>query len=152
MILAEPKNLPHKAKIKRGDEKLSRDVAAIVDDNGYYLGPMLAWNVVTAQVQMAKNVQEVTEIVSSASTQLQNTAQSLSATAEQTTQQAAALAAAPEHSSAPVHTVASSAAELSRSHARLARTRPLQATQPQPMRRRSPFSTSGPNGGTGSLR
>ena len=114
-ILADPNNLPHKAKIKLGDETLSLDVSAIVDDNGYYLGPMLAWNVVTAQVQMAKNVQEVTEIVSSASTQLQNTAQSLSATAEQTTQQSAAVAAAAEQASANVQTVASAAEELSSS-------------------------------------
>ena len=114
-ILADPNNLPHKANIKLGDETLELNVSAIVDDGGYYLGPMLAWSVITAQVQMANNVKEVTEIVSSSSAQLQNTAQNLSATAEQTSQQSAAVASAAEQASANVQTVSSAAEELSSS-------------------------------------
>jgi methyl-accepting chemotaxis protein len=114
-ILSNPANLPHKAKIPLGEHTLQLDVSAIVDDGGHYIGPMVAWSVVTEQVTMAKNVQEVTEVVASASTEMQNTAQSLSATAEQTTQQSAAVAAAAEQASANVQTVASAAEELSSS-------------------------------------
>ena len=114
-ILADPKNLPHKAKIPLGEHTLQLDVSAIIDDTGYYIGPMVAWSVITEQVQMAKNVTAVTDIVSSASAQLQSTAQNLSATAEQTTQQSAAVAAAAEQASANVQTVASAAEELSSS-------------------------------------
>ena len=114
-ILADPANLPHKAKIPLGEHTLQLDVSAIVDDTGYYLGPMLAWSVITEQVQMANNVKNVTEIVAAASTEMQNTAQSLSATAEQTQQQSAAVAAAAEQASANVQTVASAAEELSSS-------------------------------------
>ncbi|MDA1023847.1 MAG: methyl-accepting chemotaxis protein [Proteobacteria bacterium] len=114
-MLANPNNLPHSAKIKLGDETLQLDVSAIIDNTGFYIGPMVAWSVVTAQVQMATNVKEVTEIVASASTELQNTAQSLSATAEQTTQKSAAVAAAAEQASANVQTVASAAEQLSAS-------------------------------------
>jgi methyl-accepting chemotaxis protein len=114
-MLADPNNLPHKAKIKLGEETLQLDVSAIIDNTGYYIGPMVAWSVVTAQVQMATNVKEVTEIVASASTEMQNTAQSLSATAEETSQKSAAVAAAAEQASANVQTVASAAEELSAS-------------------------------------
>ncbi len=125
-LLADPNNLPHSAKIKLGDETLQLDVSAIIDNTGFYIGPMVAWSVVTAQVQMATNVKEVTEIVASASTELQNTAQSLSATAEQTTQQSAAVAAAAEQASANVQTVASAAEELSASIEEVGRQVPVQ--------------------------
>jgi len=114
-MLGDANNLPHKAKIKLGDETLSLDVSAIIDSTGYYVGAMVAWNVISAQVQMANNVKEVTGIVASASTEMQNTAQGLSATAEQTSQQASAVAAAAEQASANVQTVASAAEELSSS-------------------------------------
>jgi len=114
-MLADPKNLPHKAKIPLGDETLQLEVSAVIDSTGYYIGPMVAWSVITGQVQMANNVKEVTEIVASASTEMQNTAQSLSATAEETTKQSAAVAAAAEQASANVQTVASAAEELASS-------------------------------------
>ncbi|MDA1090472.1 MAG: methyl-accepting chemotaxis protein [Proteobacteria bacterium] len=114
-LLGNPKNLPHKANITLGTETLSLEVSAIIDDGGYYIGPMLAWNIVTAQVALANNVKEVVGIVASASTELQNTAQGLSATAEQTSQQSAAVAAAAEQASTNVQTVASAAEELSAS-------------------------------------
>ena len=114
-MLADPKNLPHKAKIPLGEHTLQLDVSAIVDDTGYYIGPMVAWNVITDQVQMANNVKQVTEIVAAKSTELQETAQSLSAMAEQATQQSGAVAAAAEQASANVQTVASAAEELSSS-------------------------------------
>ncbi|MBL4689923.1 MAG: chemotaxis protein [Rhodospirillales bacterium] len=100
-MLGDANNLPHKAKISLGEETLSLDVSAIIDSTGYYVGAMVAWNVISDQVKMANNVKEVTSIVASASTELQNTAQSLSATAEQ--------------ASANVQTVASAAEELSAS-------------------------------------
>ena len=114
-MLGDASNLPHKAKIKLGDETLSLDVSAIVDSTGYYVGAMVAWNVISAQVAMANNVKEVTSIVASASTEMQNTAQGLSATAEQTSQKSSAVAAAAEQASANVQTVASAAEELSSS-------------------------------------
>ena len=114
-MLGDANNLPHKAKISLGEETLSLDVSAIIDSTGYYVGAMVAWNVISDQVKMANNVKEVTSIVASASTELQNTAQSLSATAEQASQQSGAVAAAAEQASANVQTVASAAEELSAS-------------------------------------
>ena len=64
---------------------------------------------------------EVVKIVSSASTELQASAQTLSATAEETSKQSGAVAAAAEQASANVQTVASAAEELTSSVGEISR-------------------------------
>jgi methyl-accepting chemotaxis protein len=114
-ILRDPKNLPYTAKIKLGEESLSLNVAAIMDRKGGYMGPVLTWNVVTAQVQMANRVKDVVGIVASAASEMEASAQSMSATAEETNRQSTAVAAASEQAATNVQTVASAAEELSAS-------------------------------------
>jgi methyl-accepting chemotaxis protein len=114
-LLKDPSNLPHKAKIALGDEVLSLDVAPIVDDSGYYIGPMVSWQVVTAQTKLAASVSDVTDAVASASTQLETAAVSLSSTAEEAGKQSAAVAAATEEATTNVQTVAAATEELSSS-------------------------------------
>ena len=50
-ILADPKNLPHRAKIEVGDEVLDLLISAIYDSEGHYVQPMLTWSIVTEQVK-----------------------------------------------------------------------------------------------------
>jgi methyl-accepting chemotaxis protein len=120
-LLADPKNLPHKAMISVGPEKLDLLVTAITDKNGGYVGPMLTWNVVTDQINLATSVKEVVEVVASASTEMESTAQSMSATAEETSRQATAAAAGVEQATTNVQTVASAAEELSSSISEVSR-------------------------------
>ena len=54
-LLSDPKNLPYKAKIEIGGEVLDLYVTAIMDGNSY-VGPMLTWSVVTAQVREEQRV------------------------------------------------------------------------------------------------
>ena len=54
-LLSDPKNLPFKGKIEIGGEVLDLYVTAIMDGNTY-IGPMLTWSVVTAQVREEKRV------------------------------------------------------------------------------------------------
>jgi methyl-accepting chemotaxis protein len=68
-----------------------------------------------AVVAFDKIIGEVVGAVSSAATELQSTAQSMSATAEQTTRQSGAVAAASEETTANVQTVAAATEELSAS-------------------------------------
>jgi methyl-accepting chemotaxis protein len=51
-ILADPSNLPHRAVITLGTEKLDLLVTAIYDDDGDYVGPMVTWSVATSKVAM----------------------------------------------------------------------------------------------------
>lgn len=48
-LLSDPKNLPHRATIKLGDELLDLNVTAIRDAHGEYIGPMITWDVITEQ-------------------------------------------------------------------------------------------------------
>jgi methyl-accepting chemotaxis protein len=114
-ILADPKNLPHKANIEVGPEILDLQVSPIMNKDGSYMGPMLTWSVVTNQVTMARKVAEVVDIVASGATQMESTAQSMSATSEETSHQAAAVASAAEEATVNVETVAAAAEELAAS-------------------------------------
>ncbi|MCA9058482.1 MAG: PAS domain-containing protein [Planctomycetaceae bacterium] len=48
-LLGDPKNLPYRAEINLGKEMLSLAVSAVYDDDGEYLGPMVAWDIITEQ-------------------------------------------------------------------------------------------------------
>ena len=114
-IMSDPKNLPHREKLELGDEVLDLTVSAVMDKDGKYLGPMLAWTVVTMQVRVATKVQQVVDIVASAATELEATAQQMSAGAEETARQSQVVAAAAEEATTNVQTVASASEELASS-------------------------------------
>jgi methyl-accepting chemotaxis protein len=93
-MLADPKNLPHRAKIKLGPETLDLRVSALFDRQGKYTGPMLSWSLISSSVKLAGELTSVSSSVASASTEMQGTAQSLSAAAEEVGAQASNVAAA----------------------------------------------------------
>ena len=118
-LLGDPANLPHNAKIRLGQETLDLRVSALMGADGEYIGPMLTWNIVTKLVEMAdnfeSNVKTVVESVASASTEMEMSARTLSDTAEQTSGQSTAVAAASEEASTNVQTVAAAAEQLAQS-------------------------------------
>ena len=114
-ILRDPKNLPYYSKIQLGAEKLELNVSAILDPTGYYIGPMVSWSVITAQENLARNVMEISQGVSSMSQELENTAQTLSSAAEESSSQSTSASAAAEEATSNVQTVASAAEEMSAS-------------------------------------
>jgi methyl-accepting chemotaxis protein len=54
-LLSDPKNLPFKGRIEIGGEVLDLYVTALMDGTRY-VGPMLTWSVITAQVKEEKRV------------------------------------------------------------------------------------------------
>ena len=118
-MLADPNNLPINAKIPLGEETLDLRVSALMGTDGGYIGPMLTWTVVTKFVEMAdnfeSNVKTVVESVASASTEMEMSARTLSATAEEASSQSTAVAAASEEASTNVQTVAAAAEQLAQS-------------------------------------
>lgn len=118
-MLANPNNLPHRARIKLGDHTLDLLVSPIKDAAGNYVGPMVTWSVITEQVKLAddfeRDVKGVVQIVTSAATEMQASSNTLAQTAEQTTRQAQSVAAASEQATRNVETVSSAAEELSKS-------------------------------------
>jgi methyl-accepting chemotaxis protein len=114
-IVGDPKNLPHRAKIKLGPETLDLLVSPITDKAGKYAGAMVTWSVVTNAVKLAADVKAVVDIVTSSSTELNASSQSMAAASEETARQAQAVAAAAEQATRNVQTVASSAEEMAAS-------------------------------------
>ncbi len=51
-LLANDKNLPHRATIELGEEKLDLLVSAIYNDKNEYLGPMVTWEVITEKLKL----------------------------------------------------------------------------------------------------
>ena len=60
-MLADPKNLPFRTKIRLGPEIIYLSASAVYARDGDYRGPMLVWNVVTAQEKLTADINAVVE-------------------------------------------------------------------------------------------
>ena len=69
-LLADPKNLPHRAQIRLGPEILDLNVQALYDDRGTYLGPMVNWERITEKVHFQKEQQRLQQMVEQAAVRL----------------------------------------------------------------------------------
>jgi len=76
-MLADPRNLPHRADIQVGPETLSLLVSAIEDARGNYVGPMLTWEVITERVAAKKREEELLASSAQAREELQSKVDSL---------------------------------------------------------------------------
>lgn len=124
-MLGDIRNLPHRARIKLGEETLDLLVSAILDKDKKFIGPMITWSVATQQVKMAddfeRDVKSVVQIVTAAATEMQASSKNVAASAEETARQSQVVAAASEEATRNVETVSSAAEELSSSIAEIAR-------------------------------
>lgn len=111
-IISSPKNLPHRAIIQLGPERLDLNISAIVDNSGNYLGAMVNWEVVTAKMELIRDLGSSSEELQSAAGSLLNVSSSLSASAEETSAQANTASVASEEVNAGVQTVASNMEEM----------------------------------------
>ena len=120
-ILADPKNLPHRAKIKLGNETLDLLVSPIYDNQGEYLGPMVTWDVITGKVVLVDKLTESASKLAAAAEELRATSEQLNAAAEETTAQTNSVAAAAEEVSQGVDSVATNTEEMTASIREIAR-------------------------------
>ncbi|MBL8209904.1 MAG: PAS domain-containing protein [Bryobacterales bacterium] len=60
-MLADPKNLPHRAQFQLGNEHMDLLACAIYDNNRNYLGPMVTWEIVTDRVAAAAREKDLRE-------------------------------------------------------------------------------------------
>ncbi len=65
-MLADPKNLPHRARIQLGPEVLDLLVSPIYDGQGKYLGPMVTWEVITEKVKLEQEAARAQSMVENA--------------------------------------------------------------------------------------
>jgi methyl-accepting chemotaxis protein len=112
-LLGSDKNLPIRALIDVGPEKLDLLVSAIYDQNKKYLGPMVTWSVVTAKLATENAVKKTAQSLATASEEMTSLSQQMSAAAEETSAQAGVVSAASEEVSRNLQTVATSTEEMS---------------------------------------
>ncbi len=69
-IVRDPSNLPHRATISLGPEKLELLVTAIYDEEGEHTGAMVTWEVVTKKLALERRAAQVMSMVENSSTNM----------------------------------------------------------------------------------
>jgi methyl-accepting chemotaxis protein len=118
-LLADPSNLPHRARISVGGEKISLLVAPIFDAQGRYSAASLVWDVVTAEDQLTRDfedkVQAVVARVADQANQLQDISASMTDDIARSQSLAVSASSASSQTHANVATVAAAVEELNHS-------------------------------------
>jgi len=65
-LLSDPRNLPHRAIISVGPEKLDLLASAVFDDNGKYIGPMVTWSVITEKLKIETEMSRIYSMMENA--------------------------------------------------------------------------------------
>ncbi len=114
-MLADPRNLPHRAKIKVGPESLDLLVSPIYDGNKKYLGAMVTWSVITTQLQLIESLEQTASQLSAAAEELSAVATQMTKNAGETSEKSMTAAANAEEVSKGVQTVATNTEEMAAS-------------------------------------
>ena len=120
-LLSSEKNLPHRAIINVGPEKLSLLASAVLDFDKKYIGVMVTWEIITTRVTLMENIADASRQLAAASEELNATAKQMSINAEKTTSVANSTAAASEEVSQGVRSVATNTEEMSSAIKEIAR-------------------------------
>lgn len=76
-IVADPSNLPHRAKFPLGDEWLDLTVTPLKDRHGAYMGPLVTWEVITEQVRAKEKEEQLQAAVIAAKEELERKVKTL---------------------------------------------------------------------------
>lgn len=120
-ILADPRNLPHRAKIRVGPETLDLLVSAIYDKQKNYLGPMVTWELITNKLQLIDALEQTSQQLGSAAEELSAVATQMTKNASQTAERSNSAAANSEEVAKGVQTVATNTEEMVASIKEIAR-------------------------------
>lgn len=119
-VLSDPRNLPRNSVIQIGPETLDMKFYATYDQTGVYVGPAVAWQVITERVKQTEKERDLMAQVESVANRLSNSSgiltevsTMLASGATQTSAQATRVAAAASQIKGNVASVASAAQEMS---------------------------------------
>ncbi len=107
-LLADPSNLPHEARINLGDEVLILTASAIYDAEGEFMGPMVAWDVITDKVRAKEREDELMERITESAAQFTEGARLIAESSQ-------SLAHGAQTQSSAVEEMSASTEELTRS-------------------------------------
>lgn len=111
-MLADPRNLPHRAKIKVGPETLDLLASPIYNKDKEYIGPLVTWAVITNQVELMNSLEQTAQQLAAASEELASVATELTRNANLTSEKSNVAAANSEEVGKGVQTVATNTEEM----------------------------------------
>ncbi|HEX2654847.1 MAG TPA: methyl-accepting chemotaxis protein [Xanthobacteraceae bacterium] len=114
-LLSVPTNLPYRSQIRFGNELIEQTISAVFDKAGSYVGPMLSWDLVTAESKLSTGVSAVLDELTAGASRLEQSARILAKAAEQTDSRVASVAGASDNASSSVQNVAAASEQLSNS-------------------------------------
>ena len=124
-VLASPSQLPHRTRIAIGAETLECTASAILDRHGNYVGPMVVWQVMTAQTLLAArfehSVGAIAGSVGDSAEALTHAATTMTEAVAQSGLRIAAVSGASEQASGSVAAAAAAAEELAMSVSEIGR-------------------------------
>jgi methyl-accepting chemotaxis protein len=111
-IISHPRNLPHKAVVTVGNDKLDLLVSASIDPQGNFLGVGLSWTIITAKLNLVTDLTRASENLAIAAMNVLTISSSLSQSAEETSKQASTASVATEQINSGVQEVANNMEEM----------------------------------------
>lgn len=118
-ILSDPRNLPHRARIRVGPEYVDLQISAVHNHKNDYVGAMLVWSIITDKAQLSAQFEEsigdVVAALASSASQLSEVAETMNGELRQNAELAVSASSAATQTSSSVQTVASAAEELAAS-------------------------------------
>jgi methyl-accepting chemotaxis protein len=124
-VLGDPDRLPHASVVRLGSEVLELRASAIRDAKGEFKAVMLSWTLATEKARLAdtfeRDIGAVVDAVATSAERLQASAGQLSAAAETSGREAAAVAEAGTRAHGDVQSVAAAAEEMAASVTEIAR-------------------------------
>ncbi|MBL6713142.1 MAG: PAS domain S-box protein [Pirellulales bacterium] len=76
-IVADPDNLPHRAKFPLGNDWLDLTASPLRDSNGVYMGPLVTWEVITEQVKSKQQEEQLQEALVASKNELERKVKAL---------------------------------------------------------------------------
>ena len=124
-LVADPRNLPHSARITIGSETLDLRITAVYDRGGAYAGPLLTWRKMTGQVQLVhqfeQSVGAIARTVAESADGMRDAARVMRQSAMTAGERTLAVSVASNQASHSVTTAAAGAEEVAVSVAEIAR-------------------------------
>jgi len=124
-IVADPKNLPWRAKIKLGPERMDLNITPVYDAEGRYVAAALTWSVIT---ELSNSIdafdtimQQAMQGVRNANGSMREAADTVIASTREATDTATSASSGAEQTSANVQAVAAAAEELDSSISEISR-------------------------------
>jgi methyl-accepting chemotaxis protein len=124
-ILADPARLPHRQRVTIGTETLECTASAILDRHGVYVGPMVVWQILTAQTRLAARFEDSVGAIASAvgdsADAMKRAAVTMTEAVDESGQRLGAVSSASDQASGNVSAAAAGAEELAMSVAEIGR-------------------------------